>query len=56
MVPDTRPAPALEMLRRFLGDKKQSLGPSYGPEPHDMCEGVVDRGTEVALMVLLVFS
>lgn len=56
MVPDTRPAPALEMLRRFLGDEKLVLGPSYGPLAEEgICVGVVDRGTEVALMVLLVF-
>lgn len=56
MVPDTRPAPALEMFRRFIGDDKRTLGPSYGaPEEEDICLGVVDRGTEVALMVLLVF-
>lgn len=56
MVPDGRPAPALEMFRRFIGDDKRTLGPSYRPkEGEDMCAGVVDRGTEVALMVLLVF-
>ena len=55
MVPDTRPAPALEMFRRFIGEEKMTLGPSYGPEAgsEDQCAGVVDRGTEAATMVLL---
>lgn len=54
MVPDTRPAPALEMFRRMLGQEVTDLYPSYGPEG-ETCQPTIDEGTEAALLVMLVF-
>ena len=54
MVPDTRPGPALEMFRRFLDQGKRDLYPLYGEE-EAFCQPSIDQGTEVALLVMLVF-
>ena len=53
MVPDTRPAPALEMLRRMLGQEVTELYPAYGPQ--ETCQPTIDSGTEAALLVMLIF-
>lgn len=54
MVPDTKPAPALEMFRRMIGQPQRDLHPAYGPE-EDACQPTIDGGTEAALLVMLVF-